>query len=525
MKYLIFASLLLLTGAGTAQSKIDLKNFLNRPKLVVVIVIDQFRSDYLTRFEKQFLPATDKTGQPGGFKYLMSQGAYFPFATFDILQSMTCPGHAMILSGTNPARMGIPLNDWYDPKEKRTKYCVEDELSPIVGSKAPMGMSPKNFTGSTLTDEIKNAGIKGKTITVALKDRGAILLGGAQADLALWFDFKEYKWISSRYYLPTGNLPDWVTKLNGNIQQRLGKTFNWKHGSFKIGDEKTLHLPFGNELTADAALQALQEYKLGQTEGVDILGISFSSHDYLGHELGPNAKEMETMTLAEDVVISRLIRTIKKSLPGGLKDVVFVLTADHGVAPSTDFLKNSKLPSGQISQKKLWESVNQALEQKFGKSAEGSWITQVKSFNFYLNHPAIQSKKLNLEEVENFVRDILKAEPGVHSVYTRSEFQLRSFPPGPTGEQIKKSFEPSLSGDLIIIPKPFFYAAGNPATHMTGYSYDTNVPILFSGQRFIKGVFGNRAEIVDIAPTLSFVLGVLPPATSEGRVLTEALKP
>ncbi len=500
--------------------------FLQKPKLIVVLVIDQFRADYLPRLNNQFLPAQSKN-QLGGFNYLMTRGAYFPFANFNILQSMTCPGHAMILSGANPAQMKIPLNEWFDRRTGKMSYCVQDSDSPVVGSTGSagsMGLSPRLMNGSNLVDEIKNASLPSKAIAIALKDRSAILMGGAQGDLALWFDYDKYKWVTSRFYVKEGDLPKWTQNLNDKIQQTLGQKFSWKLGTEEIGKKSTLFTPYGNKVTIEAALQALQEYNLGKNGGTDLLAISFSSHDHLGHKFGPNTPEMTEMTLDMDRTISRLLTALQKNFSNGLKDVTIVLTADHGVAPAVGFLQNKSLASGQIKVTELLEKLNAKLNEELGKPSSGTWISNYKSFNFYLNQEAIKSKKLTAAAVENSVRQFLEAQAGVETAVTRTDVKTRSLPVGLLGEQVLNTYVEALSGDVILIPKPFFYDDKDAATHMTGYSYDSAVPLVFLGERFKAGVYSEPAKIIDIAPTLSFITGVLPPAMSQGRVLSEALK-
>ena len=206
---------------------------IKKPKLIVVLIIDQFRADYLTRFKERFLPAQNKKGAIGGFNYLISNGAYFPYAQYEILQAMTGPGHASLLTGSYPYQSGIPINDWYDSQSGKNMYCVEDEASPIVGLKENSdlkkirGMSPKNLIGTTVGDELKNAGYPSKVISIALKDRAAILLGGHRADLALWFDPSSFQWVSSKYYLPEDHLPTWVTTLNEEIKIKKSPIKVW----------------------------------------------------------------------------------------------------------------------------------------------------------------------------------------------------------------------------------------------------------------------------------------------------------
>ena len=532
-----------------------------KPKLIVVLIIDQFRADYLTRFKERFLPAKNPNGSLGGFNYLIANGAYFPYAQYDILQSMTGPGHATLLSGSYPYQSGIPINDWYDSKLGKNVYCVDDEDAPLVGlldNNKRMGMSPKNFIGSTVGDELKNAGYPSKVISIALKDRAAILLGGHRADLALWFDPKSFQWISSKYYLPDGLLPSWVTKLNEEVKikkspikvwsaklQATMKSYfattesypNEKKIISKIGpgfnhpiaacSPEELSSPYGTELTAQAALRAIDFYELGKNKTPDLLAVSFSSHDYVGHAFGPNSKEIEDMTVSEDRVISTFLNSLKSKIPGGLKDVVVVLSADHGVAPNADWLLKNKMASGRVDVNSLQAKMETQLTSKFGKIDSGkNWITYSIDFNFYINRDVIKSKKLNIAEVENEIKKVLQTEEGLAYVFTQTDYTNRILPPGMHERQILKTYFNGRSGDVVAIPKPFFANNDdNSTTHMTGYSYDKTIPLIIMGSAFKPGIIPKIVDAIDIAPTLTFLSGTIPPSSSEGRVLTEAFKP
>ncbi|MDO9181903.1 MAG: alkaline phosphatase family protein [Bacteriovorax sp.] len=534
---------------------------IKKPKLIVVLIIDQFRADYLTRFKERFLPAKNSNGAVGGFNYLMTNGAYFPYAQYDILQSMTGPGHATVLSGAFPYQSGIPLNDWYDSQLGKNIYCVEDEAYPIVGlldNHNRIGVSPKNFIGSTVGDELKNAGYPSKVISIALKDRAAVLMGGHRADLALWFDPKSFQWISSKFYLPEGVLPTWVAKLNEEVKikkspmkiwstklqetmksyfattsvypndkklvGKIGPVFN--HGIAACSPEE-LSSPYGLELTAQAALRAIDFYNLGKNKTPDLLAISFSSHDYVGHAFGPNSKEIEDMTVSEDRVISTLLNNLKNKIPGGLNDVIVVLSADHGVAPNSDWLIKNKMDAGRVDVGLLQSKIEDFLNLKYGKiESAKKWITYVVDFNFYINREVAKSKKINITEIEEDIKKILQIEEAFAFVFTHADYNKRSLPPGMHERQILKTYFAGRSGDVIAIPKPFFVNGDeNTTTHMTGYSYDRTVPLILLGAPFKHGTIPKIVDVIDLAPTLSILSGTIPPSSSEGRVLTEAFNP
>lgn len=495
--YAILCPLLMMSLASLAGT-----SPIEKPKLIVVIVIDQFRSDFLTRFESQF--------QKDGFRALMKDGAYFPFGEYDVLQAMTGPGHATILTGAYPYQTGIPINDWYDQTIQDSMYCVEDRSQETVG--APMrehvGTSPKNLIGTTLGDEMKNAGMSSKVVTVALKDRAAILMGGHRADLAVWFDGASTRWVSSKYYLKDGKLPGWMETLNEEASK----------------NKCDLASPCGTQVTLKAFHGALKNFKLGQGSATDLIAVSFSSHDYVGHMHGPNSREIGVMTLSEDAAVAEIRGAVAKAVPGGLKNVLFVLTADHGVAPSTKYLLETGIETGRIDEGKIAEEIERVLAKKYGAPKNGKWLRDVVDFNFFLDERSIRSGGLDLEKIEMDVKDILLKNPAFAQAVTRGEWEARKLPPGMFGRKVDRTFFRGRSGNVIGIQKPFFInESKNAANHMSGYSYDRTVPILFAGPGIRGGVYADPAEVVDIAPTLSFLLGIVPPAVSEGKVLKQAL--
>lgn len=477
-----------------------------KPKLVVVIVIDQFRADYISRFQSEF--------RKDGFLGLIQGGAYFPYGEYDILQSMTAPGHATILTGAYPYQMGIPINEWYDQKRHLTIASVEDENVRTVGLAEGQGKdegssSPHNLIGSTLGDELKNAGWPSKVVSLALKDRAAILMGGHRADLAFWYNTKARRWVSSSFYRKDGKLPAWLETLNQKAEKTVCE----------------LDQPCSADITLEAFKAALVNEKLGQGKGSDILAVSFSGHDMAGHRFGPNAPEMKAMTLNEDKVIAELRAAVAKAVPGGLQNVVFVLTGDHGVAPNPEQLSGTGLEGGRISTKTLTKKINESLNKTYGSPKRGNWISFTEDFNFYLDEENVRLAKADMTKMQNDIKAILLQEPAFQHVFTMAEYEARKLPPGVLEKRILKTVFPGRSGHVIGIQKPFYIEEGkHMGSHMTSYAYDRMVPIVISGFGIKGGLYSGKTEVVDIAPTLSFLLGVTPPALSEGRVLSEALK-
>ncbi len=533
-----FSVLTTFAAAPVWAARVSFDKYTQRPKLVVAIVIDQCRSDFLTRFEKRM-----RANKGGGLSYLVKNGAYYPVARYDILQSMTCPGHATVLTGAYPYQMGIPLNEWYDTTKKSEVYCAEDTESAIVGrdAKPEDGLSPRRLVGSTVGDELKMAGYKSKVVAIALKDRSAIMMGGHRADLALWLE--EGKWVSSKHYLPEGKLPTWVSSLNDGLEREKGSTFKWTVSGastglteepvtplkreVQAGSKESFATQYGVKLTTDAAIRALREMKLGKGSAPDILAVSYSSHDMMGHAKGLQAREMEELTMFEDESIGLFLKEIDKQV--GLKNVVFAFTGDHGVAPAVDIVKPQKMPAGHLETKVLLEEMNKALSEKFGSSSKGPWILKAKSLNFYLDPAVIADKKKTRQDVEAELKRLIlqpkangePSRPGLAQVFTQTDWEEKKLPPGRWERQILKTYIPGKSGNVVLIPKPFWVDKGAFATHTTGYEYDRSVPLILVGGGAKAGVYPNAAEVVDLAPTLSFMLGLVAPSGSDGRVLHE----
>jgi predicted AlkP superfamily pyrophosphatase or phosphodiesterase len=495
---------LLCTILSFSSSAMPLKTFIKKPRLVVVIVIDQFRADYLTRFHTQFKKGT-------GFDFLMSKGAYFPFARYDFLQSMTCPGHATISTGANPFGTGIPLNAWFDSSKRKVTYCVEDSET---------GPSPRNLKTTTFSDEAKLVHQKTKVVSVALKDRSAIMLGGHQADVSAWLS-TEGQWQTSGFYKK--GLPAWTLPLNQQLKNEKGQKYIWKSKNFEKNIPKlspeSLGSPYGLDLVMNFAETALVQEKLGKSSDTDFLMISLSHHDLAGHAYGPLADEMKELTLAEDRAIERFLQKLRRHF-GSLDDVTIALTADHGVPPRVEEIQAARISAGKIDQLALHKDINQKLDADYGIPKNKEWIAASQTLNFYLNQETLKEKKIASEEIENKVRSILLLQEGTWTVFTRSDYLNGRFPPGPLGEAVKNQYVLGASGDILLIPRPYYLSKDDNATnHMTNFNYDTNVPLIVYSSKVKAGVYSSPASIVDLAPTLAFIVGTTPPASSIGKVL------
>ncbi|HVT58613.1 MAG TPA: alkaline phosphatase family protein [Thermoanaerobaculia bacterium] len=545
-----------------------------RPRLVVLISIDQFRADYLSRFVDLYLPpasppASRGGGAPagvGGFRYLMERGAYFSDAHHDHYPLFTGPGHSVLLTGAPPYKSGIVGNSWFDRTLGRRRYCVEDPDSPLVGVAAQRtgpprpSISPATLKVSTLGDELKMAtGGRAKVWGLALKDRAAVLMAGRLADGVLWFDDETGAWISSKFYRPQGTLPEWVAKLNAQhpVDAYFGKKWLpavpeaalarlWTPASRYANAPSALgtgfpHLvnggsrqsgkdfytafattPFGNELVLDTARELVANEKLGQGAAPDLLAINLSSNDYIGHAFGPDSAEVLDVSVRTDRLLSAFFNFLDHAVPGGLASVTLVVTADHGVVALPGALKEANFPAGSYSEDEVKSAAAKALADVLGK---GEWVEDLVESNLYLNLASLKTKGVPRIRAEEIAAAAVAGLPGIYAAYTRSQIVAGNLPRTDIGRRVERSFHPKVSGDLVLVSDPFWVPGKLTGTaHGTPYAYDTSVPLLLAGAGIRPGRYRDRVSTLDIAPTLADLLGVLQPAGNEGRVLGVALR-
>ena len=526
-----------------------------RPPLTIVLVIDQFRADYLTRFEDTFLPVQTK-GKWGGFRVLMEKGAYFPFASYQyVLQNMTAPGHATILTGAYPHLSGIPVNTWLDPTTGLPTESILDKNYPLVRAAQapsaiaeekdaiPTGYAPTNLWASTLGDELKMAPQSPASaqqgnpvvISIALKDRAAILLAGHKADGVFWVG-PSGQWGTSSFYAQVS--APWLSPLNQAIAQKHSAIAAHALGvpelfgvafpqDIALGEKSALASPYGLWLTLEATEAALKYYGLGQhAPREDLLAVSLSSHDYVGHQFGPNSPEIASMLEAEDKLLSRFFNDLEGQIPGGLMATTIALTADHGIAPS---LITSAGMAGRenlaLSEKAIQDDCEKTLQNKFGGLAQNrKWIRLVFDFNFYLDPQTMEQRQDDRAAIEDTLRKCVQNAPGIAYAFSQTQVETHSLPQTPFEHAILSTFVPGRSGSVVAIPKPFYLPQGMTTTHLTPYSYDKTVPLLLMGPQVRQGVYYTEASITDLAPTLSAILGIVPPSSSEGRILHEVIR-
>jgi predicted AlkP superfamily pyrophosphatase or phosphodiesterase len=537
----------------TAFALCTLHSFSAQPKLIVVISLDQFRYDYIQRFKPHF--------GKNGFNYLLNNGANFTNASYKHGTNTTGPGHAAMLSGSYANTNGIVANDWFDRESQTSLYCVEDKTVSIVGS-GGTGRSPRNFIGSTLGDELRlKSSFQSKVIFVSNKDRAAILMAGKNPSGVYWQ--MDSVFVTSTYYRT--DLPNWVKEFNQSkfIDSFYGKTWKKKlpesvyslvgvddapYEQEKDGMKRTFphkivgtdstkltpsyywamnRSPFGAEVLKEFAKRAIIGEKLGQREITDMLCVSFSSPDIVGHAYGPHSHEVMDMALRMDDILADFFSHINKKV--GLKNCVFVLTADHGVAPIPEFIQhhNKNTDAGRISWSKIWQTSSAILNKKFGEPHQGmKWIKSVMANNIYLDRATIEAMNFpTLEWAARELADSLKALPEIAAAYTARELSQPSSST-PLEYKMKRSFHRLRSGDVVYALKPYYLEGDDPhgTSHGEPYEYDAHVPLILMGERIRNGTYAAEVSPIDIAPTLSALLGIEFPAGGEGRVLSEALK-
>jgi predicted AlkP superfamily pyrophosphatase or phosphodiesterase len=523
------------------------------PKLIVVISLDQFRYDYVSRFQKHF--------GKNGFNYLLNNGASFANASFKHGTTSTGPGHATMLSGAYPNTHGIIANDWFDKEKNRSIYCVDDEGVQIVGS-AGVGKSPRRFIGSTLGDELRlKTSFHSKVISLSNKDRAAILMAGKNPSGVFWQ--MDSVFVTSTYYRK--ELPDWVVEFNSSRfidsfykkewrkklpesaysiadiddapyeQQRdgFGKTFPHRiigTDSTKITPSYYWALnrsPFGAEVLKELAQRAIGAEELGQRGVTDMLCISFSSPDIVGHAYGPHSHEVMDMALRMDDMLADFLSFINKKV--GLKHCLIVLTADHGVAPVPEFVlkNNPSADASRVSWSSIWQRCTNVLNRRFGEPRHGmKWIKSIMANNIYFDRATFDTMNYpTMEWASRELADSLRTFPPMAAVLTSRELSLPSSTT-PLEYKMKRSFMKTRSGDVVYALKPYWTEGDNPegASHGEPYEYDAHVPLIITGDGIRRGKYFTEASPVDIAPTLSALLGIEFPAGREGRVLVEAMK-
>ncbi|MAU16532.1 MAG: alkaline phosphatase [Muricauda sp.] len=527
--------------------QIQTETIAQKPKLVVGIIVDQMRYDYITRFWDQF--------GDGGFKRMVNEGFNCKNNHFNYAPTSTGPGHASVYTGTTPAMHGIIGNDWFDKESGEDVYCAGDDSYKSVGTTSDAGqMSPHRMLTTTITDQLRlHTQKRGKVVGVALKDRGAILPAGHAANAAYWFEGGENgNWITSSYYMD--KLPQWVVDFNAsNAVEAYKKPWNTLkpietyvesgldannyEGLFKGEESNTFphdlsaiwdqngqfdilkSTPYGNSITADFALAALEGEDLGTDDITDFLAISFSSTDYVGHFFGVNSKEAEDTYIRLDQDLARIFTALDEKVGKG--EYTVFLTADHAAIHVPSYLMDSKIPAGYLDMKGMKEKLSEFLQYKYGTT---DVVRDISNFQVFLDHKILANLDINVEEAQKDIAMELLSYDGISQVYTAYQMWENDYTEG-IPYILQNGYNQKRSGDVLIVPNTGYISYSRTgSTHGSPQIYDTHAPLLLFGKGIKHGSTVNRTEIPDIAPTIASLLGIAFPNGTTGRPIVEVLE-
>lgn len=547
--YLLFSALLITCSVSMAQKKtatVSKKDFpatVDRPKLVVGLVIDQMRWDYLYRYYSRY--------SAGGFKRLINEGFSAENTFIPYTPTYTACGHASIYTGSVPSINGIIGNDWYDPQLGRNVYCAEDTSVTSVGSTTMAGvMSPKNMLTTTITDELRLAtNFQGKVIGISMKDRGSILPAGHSANAAYWFDGQTGDWITSTYYM--SQLPTWMQDYNKiklvnkfyeknwptlyPIETYTQSTADDKNYEGKARGEQSptfphplkLYMgknyemikstPYGNTMTLDLAKLAILSEDLGQDNTTDFLAVSCSSTDYVGHQYGPNSIEAEDTYLRLDKDLAEFFDYLDAKVGKG--NYLFFLSADHGAAHVPGFMAENKLPGGTVDDGPVMKELNGRLEERFGiKKAI------IKSMNnqIYFDHKLINNAKADFDAIKAFSIEFLKTQTGFMNAVDLNKVGASTLPE-PIKTRISNGYNARRSGDVYFILQSNYFDSSSKTgtTHGSWNPYDSHIPCVFMGWNVKPGKTNKTHYMTDIAATLAAMLHIQMPSGCVGEPITE----
>lgn len=510
---------------------------INRPKLVIGLVVDQMRWDYLYRYYNHYVN--------GGFKRLINEGFSAENTLIPYTPTYTACGHTCIYTGSVPAIHGIIGNNWHDPELNRGVYCTEDNDVQTVGSETKAGkMSPKNMLTTTISDELRLAtNFKSKVIGISLKDRGAILPAGHSANAAYWYDGQTGNWISSTFYMK--ELPTWLTNFNKTKQADKYYAQNWntlypiesytqsttddkryegKNNTFphdlasSIGKNYDLirSTPYGNTITLDLAQKAIAAEDLGKDKFTDFLAVSCSSTDYVGHQFGPNSIEAEDTYLRLDKDLETFFSYLDKTVGKG--NYLLFLSADHGAAHVPGFMQENKIPAGTIDDGQMVKDLNQYLEEKF--NVKKPVITAMNN-QISFDHKNLDETKIDFEAMKLAAITFLKKQKGVVNAVDLSKLAQATLPKIQK-EMITNGYNARRSGDIYFILEPNWFDGGNTGTtHGAWNPYDAHIPLVFMGWNVKPGKSNKTYYMTDIAATLAAMLHIQMPNGSIGEPITE----
>ena len=545
-KLVAFCFLLaLFSTSAIAQAKKIASPSPAKPKLIVGIVIDQMRWDYLYRYNQLYTS--------NGFKRLLGEGFSCENTLIPYTPTYTAVGHTCIYTGSVPAINGMVGNNWWDKTLNTNVYCTDDSTVSTVGTDSKAGkMSPQNMWATTITDELKlSNNFKSKVIGISLKDRGAILPAGHSANAAYWYDDKGGKWISSTYYMQ--DLPAWVKDFNakdepgnfmgkewatllpankydlstaddkpyeGTIPGELSNTFPHKLPAVTGNKYYSFrYTPFANTYTFDFAKKAIESEKLGSNTVPDFLTVSVSSTDYIGHTFGPNSIEIEDTYLRLDKDIADFLQYLDEK--EGKGNYLVFLSADHGVAHIPAFLAEHKIPAGTFSDEEFAKEINQEIATKFGMK---KGVLSVQNYQVYLDYAEMEKQGKDKDAIVKDVINLLKQKPYIINVFETDKIMQATIVE-PQKTMMINGYNPKRSGDIQFTFKPGYFDGGaKGTTHGLWNPYDAHIPLLFFGWGVAQGKTNRETYMTDISATLAAMLQIQMPSGCVGKVITEVAK-
>lgn len=519
-----------------------------KPKLVIQIIVAQMRYDYLSRYWDKF--------EEGGFKRIIDEGTFCKNANFPYLFTQSAPGQATIATGTTPDHHAIVSDQWYIRLKDEMVGCTEDvEVEPVGGSFENGQHSPSFLLSTTVGDELRlSNNFHSKVFSVALREQSAILAGGHACNGAFWYDGNTGTWMTSSFYLDS--LPAWLNEFNNKqlpdvylnrdwntllpleeYTESTNDTTGFEKGiegrsvfpydlellsridRYTKNYEVLLTTPFGNTFTKDLALTTIMEEELGQDDYPDLLSVTFSSTDYLGLLFGPGSVEMEDTYLRLDQDIAHFLQSVDEYI--GKKNVLIVLTADHGVARIPQYMRESKIPSGYFNHNQAMSLLKSYLNVFYGN---GDWVSAYSQQQIFLNHTLLEDSNIDLEEMQTRIARFMIQFTGVANTITAATLQTTHFTDG-IFHKIQNSYHQKRSGDVILNLEPGWVEENDNSTgHNSAYPYDTHVPLIWYGWKISRASLLRPVSMTDIAPTLSYFLGISWPTASTGETIMELIR-
>ena len=546
LRILSLIIVLLLGFQLSAQNTHPPSTNIDRPKLVVGIVVDQMRWDFLYRYYSRYQAN-------GGFKRFLIQGFSCENTFIPYIPTYTACGHATVYTGSVPGVHGITGNAWFDRIDNRTVYCTDDLEVKGVGDTGVVGkMSPKNMIVTTICDEMRLAtNFRSKVIGVAIKDRGSILPAGHSANGAYWYNSGTGRWITSTFYMQ--DLPSWVKQFNAKnlTDSYYNKGWNTLYpiSTYKqsTSDEKVYEgkplgseakgfpydlkkfigknygaiasTPYGNTFTIDMAKAAVEGENLGSDADTDFLAVSFSSPDYVGHSFGPNSIEIEDTYLRLDKDLGDFFNYLDSKI--GRNKYIAFLSADHAVAHVPGFLNENRIPAGTFNEITTRETLNRILKDKFGGD---NLVVSMSNYQVHFNRALIATLKLDMEDLKKLVTDSLLTRQEMSHVVDLKQLGIVPLP-AKIKDMIANGYYPSRNGDLQIILRPHWMSGGSTGTtHGSWSPYDAHIPLLWYGWNIKPGKTHRETYMTDIAPTLAALLNIQMPSGTVGHVIPEIIK-